>query len=86
MPEETTQTSRADIDLAQITGSLVHEIKNPLSTLSINAQLLLEEWKEPASQREERTVRRLKIMATEVERMESEKVVAEKVAAVATGG
>ena len=51
-------------------GSLVHEIKNPLSTLNINAQLLLEEWKTPSSPREERAVKRLKVMVSEVERLE----------------
>jgi signal transduction histidine kinase len=59
-----------DIDVAAMAGSLVHEIKNPLSTLNINAQLLLEEWKNPSSPREERTVKRLKVMVSEVERLE----------------
>ncbi len=58
------------VDVAAMAGSLVHEIKNPLSTLSINAQLLLEEWHDAESPRELRTVRRLKIMAAEVERLE----------------
>ena len=51
-------------------GSLVHEIKNPLSTLNINAQLLLEDWKDASSPRELRTVKRLKVMISEVERLE----------------
>jgi signal transduction histidine kinase len=59
-----------DIDVAAMAGSLVHEIKNPLSTLNINAQLLLEEWKSPSSPREERAVKRLKVMVSEVERLE----------------
>ncbi len=52
-------------------GSVVHEIKNPLSTLSINAQLLLEEWSDASTPREIRTVKRLNIMASEVHRLES---------------
>lgn len=60
-----------DVDVAAMAGSVVHEIKNPLSTLSINAQLLLEEWSEASTPRELRTVKRLKVMASEVERLES---------------
>lgn len=58
------------IDVAAIAGSLVHEIKNPLSTLKINAQLLLEDWRDGTQPRELRTIRRLKIIIAEVERQE----------------
>jgi signal transduction histidine kinase len=51
-------------------GSLVHEIKNPLSTIGINAQLLLEDWKDPQSPKEERAVRRLRVMVAEIQRLE----------------
>ena len=57
-------------DVAALAGILVHEIKNPLSTLSINIQLLLEDWKEPTNRREERAVKRLRVMASEVDRVE----------------
>jgi two-component system sensor histidine kinase HydH len=59
-----------DIDVAAMAGSLVHEIKNPLSTLNINAQLLLEDWKDPVTPREQRAVKRLSVMVAEVERLE----------------
>src|SRR5690606_36545907 len=52
-------------------GSLVHEIKNPLSTININAQLLLEDSGEPQTPREERNVRRLRVIAAEIQRLES---------------
>ena len=58
------------VDVAAIAGSLVHEIKNPLSTLNINAQLLLEEWKDASAPRELRTLKRLKVINSEVERLE----------------
>lgn len=58
------------VDVASIAGSLVHEIKNPLSTLKINAQLLLEDWKDSTSNREARGIRRLRVMIAEVERLE----------------
>ncbi len=67
------QSKRAgdwDVDVAVLAGSLVHEIKNPLSTLNINAQLLLEDWKDAANPRELRTLKRLKVMVSEVERLE----------------
>ncbi len=60
-----------EVDVAAMAGSVVHEIKNPLSTLSINAQLLLEEWSDASTPREVRTVKRLKIMASEVHRLEA---------------
>ncbi len=60
-----------DQNLAELVGSLVHEVKNPLSTLNINAQLTLEEWPQPATPREERLVRRLKVMIDEVDRIET---------------
>ncbi len=71
MSSTATQPGDWQVDVAAMAGSLVHEIKNPLSTLSINAQLLLEEWKDACSPRETRTVGRLKVMASEVERLET---------------
>ena len=59
-----------EVDLAAMSGSLVHEIKNPLSTLNLNAQLILEDWKDAVSPREQRTVKRLKVILSEVERLE----------------
>lgn len=57
-------------DVATIAGSLVHEIKNPLSTLQINIQLLLEDWAAAREPRELRAVKRLKVMQSEVKRLE----------------
>jgi len=59
------------VDVAAVAGSLVHEIKNPLSTLQINAQLLLEEWKSPDTPREKRMVKRLQVMLDEVRHLEA---------------
>jgi two-component system, NtrC family, sensor histidine kinase HydH len=58
------------VDVAAVAGSLVHEIKNPLSTLNINAQLLLEDWKDAREPRELRTVKRLKVMQGELGRLQ----------------
>jgi signal transduction histidine kinase len=58
------------IDVAAIAGSLVHEIKNPLSTLKINTQLLIEDWRSASEARELRTVKRLELMLAELRRLE----------------
>lgn len=57
-------------DIAAIAGSLVHEIKNPLSTLHINTQLLLEDWKDEGGVKQKRTVKRLNLMNEELKRLE----------------
>ena len=64
------EIDRWDQDVASLAGSLVHEVKNPLSTLNISAQLLLEEAGEPATPKEQRTVRRLQVMREEIARIE----------------
>ncbi len=56
--------------VATLAGSLVHEVKNPLSTLNINTELLLEEWHNPQTPRESRTTRRLQVMRSEIGRIE----------------
>ncbi|HRQ74926.1 MAG TPA: ATP-binding protein [Phycisphaerales bacterium] len=58
-------------ELGSMTGGLAHEIKNPLSTIGLNAQLLAESLREadlPADQRD-RLLRRLETLAREVERL-----------------
>ena len=65
-------TSQKDwgVDVAAMAGSLVHEIKNPLSTINLSAQLLQEEWKDADTPKEQRAVRRLQVMSSEVQRVE----------------
>ncbi|OUU24408.1 MAG: hypothetical protein CBC13_03670 [Planctomycetia bacterium TMED53] len=57
-------------DVASLAGMLVHEVKNPLSTLNISSQLILEEMGSPDSPREQRTLRRLEMMQSEIQRIE----------------
>src|SRR5260370_21676639 len=47
-------------ELAELAGSFIHEIKNHLSTLGLNLQLLAEDFHEPESHRERRALERLK--------------------------
>ncbi|MCS5628019.1 MAG: hypothetical protein NZ935_10570, partial [Planctomycetes bacterium] len=44
------------VDVAAMAGSLVHEIKNPLSTINLSAQLLQEEWKDASTPKEQRAL------------------------------
>ena len=39
-------------ELAELAGGFIHEIKNHLSTLGLNLQLLSEDFEDPQSQRE----------------------------------
>ncbi|HIN80110.1 MAG TPA: HAMP domain-containing histidine kinase, partial [Planctomycetes bacterium] len=57
-------------NVASLAGMLVHEVKNPLSTLSISTQLLLEDSTEPESPRQQRARRRLEVMRGEIARIE----------------
>jgi signal transduction histidine kinase len=58
-------------ELGHMTSGLAHEIKNPLSTVGLNAQLLAEGIRESALPEEEsqRLLRRLESLRREVERL-----------------
>ena len=56
-------------ELAELAGSFIHEIKNHLSTLGLNLQLLAEDFHEPESQRERRALERIKRLQNECQRL-----------------
>src|SRR5262245_32791075 len=58
-------------ELGSLTGGLAHEIKNPLSTIGLNAQLLAEGLRETAmpDEERERLLRRLESLKREAERL-----------------
>ncbi len=56
--------------LSAMAGGLVHEVKTPLSTMSVNLQLLKEEWENPETQKEMRTLKRVEILMREIQRLE----------------
>lgn len=66
----------SDAVLARLAAGLAHEIKNPLSTMSINLALLEEEWSrakdggEPTA-REKRCSKRVQTLQREVQRLET---------------
>ena len=52
-----------------LAGGLAHEIKNPLSTIKVNLQLLAEDWADPQTPKEKRTGRKLEVLQKEVVRL-----------------
>ncbi len=59
------------VELGGLTGGLAHEIKNPLSTIKVNLQLLTEDLDTPAaSEQQKRWLRRLVSVDAEVSRLQ----------------
>jgi signal transduction histidine kinase len=56
--------------LGAVAGGLVHEIRNPLSTLSLNLQLMEEEWAAQKGTKAQRTLDRVRTLRREVARLE----------------
>lgn len=58
-----------NLELAELAGSFIHEIKNHLSTLGLNLQLLAEDFQDPQSQRERRALERVQRLQTECQHL-----------------
>ena len=79
MEREDHDTSRRDAPtprglafLGAVAGGLVHEIRNPLSTMNVTLQLLQEDWADQSGdERAARTVRRIDSLRGEVSRLEA---------------
>src|SRR5262245_11813585 len=56
--------------LGTLAGGLAHEIKNPLSAMSINLQMLREDLEHAESPREQRLLKRVGVLEREVARLE----------------
>jgi len=56
-------------ELAELAGGFIHEIKNHLSTLGLNLQLLAEDFQEPQSHRERRALERIHRLQSECEHL-----------------
>jgi signal transduction histidine kinase len=56
-------------ELAELAGSFIHEIKNHLSTLGLNLQLLGEDFQDPQSHRERRALERIQRLQGECQRL-----------------
>jgi two-component system sensor histidine kinase HydH len=61
-------------ELSTLTGGLAHEIRNPLSTLKVNLQLLAEDWRDAADAEQSdlcrRSLMRLDTLRTEADRLQ----------------
>lgn len=62
-------TDEAYADLAQLTGRLIHDIKNHISTLGLNLQLLAEDLHEPETPKERRSHQRVLRLQHETQRL-----------------
>ena len=53
-----------------LAAGLAHEIRNPLSTLGLNLQLLREDWENPVTEKEARAYRKIQTLLRETKRLE----------------
>lgn len=58
-------------ELAALAGSLAHEIKNPLSVIRMNMDLLAEDLAEPQTPRERRALGKIEMVGRQCERLEN---------------
>ena len=56
-------------ELAELAGGFIHELKNHISTLGLNLQLLAEDFAEPQSPRERRALTRVQRLQGECQRL-----------------
>lgn len=52
-----------------IATGLAHEIRNPLSTIIMNLQLLLEDWTHPITEREQKGAKKVEVLLREARRL-----------------
>jgi signal transduction histidine kinase len=57
-------------EIARLAGGLAHEIKNPLSTIRLNMELLAEDLVESDSPRDKRAMRKIQIVQRECQRLQ----------------
>jgi len=67
----TRQEEDQDALVGTIASGLAHEIRNPLSSLRMNLQLLREDWDHPITEREQKGRRKIDLLLRETERMEA---------------
>ncbi|WP_435009449.1 sensor histidine kinase [Tundrisphaera lichenicola] len=57
-------------EIAQLAGGLAHEIKNPLSTMSLNLDLLVEDFRGAETTRDKRVLQKLERVRRETDRLQ----------------
>jgi signal transduction histidine kinase len=70
MPADRKRSLRLET-LGAMAAALAHEIRNPLSTMSVNLQLLAEDFAQPSTPVEQRTLRRARLLLGEVKRLDA---------------
>ena len=68
-PEITRWLRAQNLEISQLAGGLAHEIRNPLSTLSLNLGLLSEDFQNPETPRDRRIQQRVERLKREVQRL-----------------
>jgi signal transduction histidine kinase len=58
-------------EIARLAGGLAHEIKNPLSTIRLNMELLAEDLGEPETPSGRRALKRVEVVRRECQRLQS---------------
>src|SRR5262245_50205683 len=58
-------------ELAALAGSLAHEIKNPLSVIRMNMDLLAEDFAQPQTPRERRALAKIDMVGRQCTRLET---------------
>ncbi len=58
-------------EIAALAGGLAHEIKNPLSTIGLNMELLAEDFADPQTPRERRAAAKIAVVQQECRRLQS---------------
>ncbi len=69
-PDENRRLREAYAEIAQLAGGLAHEIRNPLSTMSLNLDLLAEEFQNAESPRERRVIQKIDRLRRESQRLQ----------------
>jgi two-component system, NtrC family, sensor histidine kinase HydH len=57
-------------EIARLAGGLAHEIKNPLSTIRLNMELLAEDYRESDSPRDRRAMKKIELVQRECQRLQ----------------
>lgn len=68
--QEKAKSTQALAFAGSLAGGLAHEIRNPLSTISIQLQLLQEDWQDAITDRERRSLAKVKVLLAEAKRLE----------------
>ena len=57
-------------EIARLAGGLAHEIKNPLSTIRLNMELLAEDYRQSEAPRDRRAMRKIDLVQRECQRLQ----------------